>query len=65
MAKKALTVSGVVFFLMALLHLSRLVFRFNVVFGDYPVPLWVNGIGLILAGGLSYWMFQARKSHLN
>ena len=62
MAKTALKVAGSVFFLVALLHLSRVVFQFDVVLGGWAAPIWVNGLGFLIAGSLSLWMFKAQKS---
>lgn len=55
----ALNVAGVVFFLMALLHLVRLIFHFEVAIAGVQVPLWASlpaGIVLFL---LSLWMFKS------
>jgi len=57
----ALKVAGAVFLLVALLHLARLVFKFSILVGHHPVPLWANAIGFVIALGLSVWMFKALK----
>lgn len=62
MAKTVLKVGGAVFFLVALGHLSRLIFKFNLMIGYWDVPVWVNGVGFLVALGLSFWMFKAEKS---
>ncbi len=62
MPKTALKVAGVVFLLVALLHLSRLAFKFNLVVGESVVPVWVNAIGFAIAAGLSFWMFKSEKN---
>ena len=62
MPKTALKVGGTVFLLVALLHLSRLAFKFHLMIGDWMVPVWVNGAGFLVALGLSFWMFKAQKS---
>lgn len=61
MPKTALKVAGAVFLLVALLHLSRLAFKFNLIIGDSIVPVWINGAGFLVALGLSFWMFKAEK----
>ena len=48
-------VSGVIFALMALLHLSRIYMGWPVVIGSWTAPMWVSWIGLVVAGGLSYF----------
>lgn len=58
MNKTPLTVAGVVFGLVALVHLSRLIFHFPLIIG-MMVPYWANGIGVIIAAGLSFWMFYS------
>jgi hypothetical protein len=45
--------SGVIFFLVALLHLIRLVWQWPVIIGDWYVPAWVSVVGVIVAGFLS------------
>ena len=60
---KYLVVSGTVFCLVALLHLARLFFGWQVQVGTWVVPLWQSWCGLIVAGALSGWAFRlaARK----
>jgi uncharacterized membrane protein YqhA len=57
----ALIVAGVVFSLVALLHLTRLVTKFEVAIAKKIIPLWLNVIGLIVAGLLAIWMFAAAR----
>jgi hypothetical protein len=49
------TIAGVIFALVALLHLLRLVMGWSVVIDSWTVPMWVSWIGLVVAGGLSYY----------
>lgn len=53
----ALLVAGIVFALVALLHISRLVYKFELRVAGKSIPLWANWVGLIIAGSLSLWMF--------
>ena len=62
MAKNALQVAGVVFGLVALLHLSRFLLHFDLMIGMTLVPVWVNGVGFVVASLLAFWMFKANKS---
>ena len=57
----ALIIAGVFFVLVALLHLVRLITKFEVTVSKRVVPLWVNVIGLLVAGLLALWMFTAAR----
>jgi hypothetical protein len=46
--------AGVIFAIVALLHLLRIYMGWPVVIGDWTVPMWVSWIALVVAGGLSY-----------
>jgi hypothetical protein len=46
-------VAGVIFALVALLHLLRIYMGWPVVIGSWTVPMWVSWI--VVAGGLSYF----------
>ena len=48
-------VAGVIFALVALLHLLRIYMGWAVVIGSWTAPMWLSWIGLIVAGGLSYF----------
>ena len=54
----ALFIAGTVFGLVAVLHILRLIYKFDIVIAGKHIPLWANGIGLIVAVGLSLWMFM-------
>jgi len=43
------------FALVALLHLLRLVMGWSVMIDAWTVPMWVSWVGLVVAGGLSYY----------
>jgi len=56
MTEKAFaTIAAVIFALVALLHLLRLVMGWSVVIDSWTVPMWVSWVGLVVAGGLSYY----------
>ncbi len=59
--KTVAVVSGVVFILVALLHLLRLIFGWSAVFNGWSVPMWVSILGLIVAGALVWMNFSAAK----
>jgi hypothetical protein len=48
-------IAAVIFALAALLHLLRLVMGWSIVIDSWTVPMWVSWIGLVVAGGLSYY----------
>jgi hypothetical protein len=47
--------AGVVFAIVALLHLLRIYMAWPVVIGDWTVPMWVSWIALVVAAALSYF----------
>jgi|RhiMethySRZTD1v2_1073278.scaffolds.fasta_scaffold170162_5 hypothetical protein len=53
-----LVISGVIFLVVALAHLSRLFLGWEISFGGEPVPRWMSVPGLILPGLLSAWAFR-------
>ena len=55
----ALFTAGIVFALVAILHILRIVFKFEVSIAGKNIPLWANWVGLMIAGGLSIWMLMA------
>jgi hypothetical protein len=60
--KTFLLIASVIFSLIALGHLSRLVFKWSVLLGAWQVPLWVNGVALVIFAYLAYEGFRlARK----
>jgi hypothetical protein len=63
MAQKTfLLIASIIFLLIALGHLSRLVFKWSVLLGAWQVPLWVNGVALVIFAYLASEGFRlARK----
>lgn len=53
-----LRVAAIVFAVVALAQLTRLAMQWDVVVADYAIPLWPSAIALVVAGGLSVWMWQ-------
>lgn len=51
-------VVGTVFALVALLHLSRILFGWEFVIGSWSVPYWLNGLGTAATAFLSYLSFH-------
>ena len=48
-------VAGAIFAAVALLHALRILMGWPVVIGGWTAPMWVSGIGLVVAGGLTYF----------
>ena len=57
----ALMIAGIVFALVALVHLWRLVFAVEIVVDGFTLPMWVSVVGFIITIVLSLLMFLARK----
>jgi phosphoglycerol transferase MdoB-like AlkP superfamily enzyme len=55
-------VASMIFSLIALGHLSRLVFKWSVLLGGWAVPFWINWVALLIFAYLAYEGFRlARK----
>jgi len=52
-SKTFFLVAGVIFAVVALVHLVRVVMDWSVTIGDWSIPMWVSWVALIVAGGLS------------
>jgi hypothetical protein len=53
-----LRVAGTVFGLVCLGHLLRIITQVDVLIAGREVPVWVNAVGVLIAGGLSLWMWR-------
>lgn len=62
MSKYALAVAGIVFAIVAIMHLIRLYTKVAVIVVKTEIPLWVNVVGLIISAALSFWMFYTLKT---
>ena len=52
-----------IFILVAVLHLLRLVFGWEVTIDGMVVPMWVSIMGFLIAGALAYFLWrEAYKS---
>jgi len=56
--KTGLRVASIVFALFAVGHILRLINHAQVTVGTHHAPMWVSVIALIIAGGLSIWMWR-------
>ena len=56
MNQKTFTIlASVIFALVALFHVLRIFLGWPAVIGGWTVPMWLSWIGLVVAGGLSYF----------
>jgi len=61
MGQKTFTLTvGVVFSIIAVLHVLRLLFGWEAVIGGWHVPLWVSWAALAVSGYLGYTAFKLR-----
>ena len=59
--KTYLKTAGVVFLIIAVLHLLRLVLGWSAVFEGWNVPQWLSAGALVVAGYLAYEGFRLSK----
>ena len=56
--KKFHNVAGILFTLVAILHLSRILFGFSFNLGSWNVPYWINGLGTVVTAFLAWVSFN-------
>ena len=56
-----LLVTRTLFALIALVHLTRMLTHSSAVIGGWAAPLWVSGLGFVVAGALSVWSAQLSR----
>ncbi len=54
--------TGIIFFVIAFLHLLRLLYGWDATIAGWAVPKWVSGVALVIAGYLAYEGFRLRRS---
>ena len=54
-------VAGAVFSGIAILHLLRLLFRWEAAIGGWHVPLWLSWAAIAVSGSLAWTAFTLRK----
>ena len=57
----ALKAAGTVFLLVSVMHLLRVLLKFELIVAGYSVPVWLNLAGFVLSLLLSLWMFKSAK----
>lgn len=60
MGNGAIYLAGLIFALMALMHLARVFCPFQVMIGTFEIPHWFSYFGFILFGLLSVYLFRSR-----
>jgi len=60
--KTFLRLSGVIFLLVAVVHLLRLVFKWEVILAGWPAPLWLSAIASVVAAALAYEGFRLARA---
>ncbi|MEK7176119.1 MAG: hypothetical protein AAB695_01960 [Patescibacteria group bacterium] len=54
------SIAGLVFLLVAVMHLLRIANGWAVTMGSFDVPMWASWIGVIVAGYLAYHGLKKR-----
>jgi hypothetical protein len=62
MKDTALKVSGVIFLLMAIMHLLRVILKIEVIIAGIVVPIWASAFGFVVLLLLALWMFRSVKA---
>lgn len=61
MSKKTYaTISAAIFLTVALAHLVRIIFGWDVQIGGLPIPMWVSWLALFVAAALAHFGFRQR-----
>jgi hypothetical protein len=61
MKNSALIVAGIIFTIVAVLHLLRIIYKSVLIIAGVPVPMTLSSISLVVAVILALWMFSAAK----
>jgi hypothetical protein len=56
----AIYLAGIIFGLIALLHLARVFCPFQIIVGSFNVPDWFSYFGFIIFGFISVYLFRSR-----
>ena len=55
-------VAGLIFLIVAIGHAMRIAFRWEAMIGGWMVPVWVSGVGVIVAGYLAFEGLKMSRS---
>lgn len=61
MEKMYIKLTGTIFSIVAILHLLRLIFGWEVIMGNWQIPIWVSFVGVGVSGFLAYIAFKLSK----
>ena len=56
--KTYMTVTATLFLVVAIMHLLRIIFGWQVEIGGLSIPFWVSWLGVLVAGALAYLGFR-------
>jgi hypothetical protein len=59
--KTYVTFTATLFLVVALMHLLRIIFGWQVEIGSLSIPFWVSWLGVLVAGALAYFGFTQRR----
>ena len=59
--KTYMTVTATLFFVVAIIHLLRIIFGWQVEIGGLSIPFWVSWLGVLAAGALAYFGFTQKR----
>ena len=57
-----LIVAGIIFTLVALIHLLRIIYHWEIIISGYVIPMSASIIALIITAIVALWMFLAAKN---
>ncbi len=61
MKKPFTAIAAVIFVLMALVHVFRLAFGWEITIQGSVVPMWVSALGTVIAGGLAVMLWRESR----
>ena len=59
--KPASTLAALILFVVAVAHALRLLYGWPVTIADGSVPMWVSGVGLVIAGALAVLVWRESR----
>jgi uncharacterized protein YhhL (DUF1145 family) len=59
--KPASTIAAVLLFVIAIMHALRLVYGWQITVAGDVVPMWVSGVGLLVAGVLAVLLWRESR----
>ena len=54
-------IAGVVFLVLAIIHAFRVLYGWYAIIGGLVVPLWLSGVGVLLALYMAYWSLKTMQ----